>query len=172
MSRHVILVGLPGSGKTTVGRLVAERLGARFADLDEEIEARMGKSIARIFADDGEAAFRALEAELGEALLAGPPQVIAPGGGYVMDPVRRRQALAEGLVVYLATTPRVAAERLSGSRPRPLLGGADPALGLAELLGQRRPAYLEAHQTVTTDGLTPEQVADRVVRLARTGAGW
>jgi hypothetical protein len=83
--RHVVLVGLPGSGKTTVGALAARELGAPFTDLDIVIESRERKSVGAIFAEQGEAAFRALEAAVGAELLAGPPLILAPGGGFFAD---------------------------------------------------------------------------------------
>lgn len=168
----ILLVGLPGAGKSTVGPLVARRLGTNFVDFDRVIEARAGKDIARIFMDDGEATFRRLEATVGAEQLAGPPAVLAPGGGYVLEEAARRMALEKTLVVYLETSPAVAARRLAGSTDRPLLKGFEPTLRLRQLLEQREAVYLEAHERVTTDDLTPESVAGRVAELARTKAGW
>jgi shikimate kinase len=170
--RHVVLVGLPGSGKTTVGRLVAEELGAQFIDLDEAIERRAGKSVGAVFEEDGEAVFRALEAEVGDAVLAGPPAVIAPGGGFLASSAIRSAARRTGLVVYLETTPAEAARRLAGAGGRPLLTGGDPAARLAMLLASREPAYLEAECAVPTSGRSAETVAAAVASLARDRAGW
>jgi shikimate kinase len=170
--RHVVLVGLPGAGKTTVGRLVANELGAPFADFDRLIEERAGKPLTRIFAEDGEPAFRALEATIGAEQLAGEPSILSPGGGYLLDPVQRRLALAMGHVVYLMTSPAVAARRLEGLDDRPLLKGFEPTLRLQLLLEQRRGVYLEAHERVTTDGLDAKAVAAEVAKLARTNGGW
>lgn len=170
--RHVVLVGLPGSGKSTVGRLVAARLEAPFVDLDRLIEARVGKSVERIFTELGEEAFRAFESEVGATVLAGPPSVFAPGGGFFMDRGRRLRAMAVGFVVYLETSPSVAARRLAGLGDRPLLKGFEPTLRLRQLLERREAVYLEAPGRVSTDWLTPEQVADKVVELARSGGGW
>ncbi len=170
--RHVVLVGLPGSGKTSVGRLVAAELRARFLDLDEAIERRAGKSVARIFAEDGEAAFRALEVELGAAALAGEAAVIAPGGGFFAGEVTRAAARGSGLVVYLQTDPADAAARLRGAAGRPLLEGGDVASRIATLLARRAPFYAEAECAVPTGGRTVEQVAAAVVSLARARAGW
>ncbi len=171
----MILVGLPGSGKSTVGRMAAERLGAAWVDLDAVIAERAGKSIPRIFAEDGEPAFRALEAELGDGVLAGEAVVFSPGGGFILDPERRRHVLARGLVIYLETAPGVATARLTGAggaADRPLLKGGDPVMRITELLRQREPAYLEAHERVTTDADGPEEVAQRVAELARAKGGW
>jgi len=170
--RHVVLVGLPGAGKSVVGRLVAAALRARFVDVDEDVERRAGKSVARLFAEDGEPAFRALEAEIGAAALDGAAAVIAPGGGFVADGVTRAKARGSGLVVYLQTEPADAAARLGAAADRPLLAGGDVAARLAMLLARRGAAYAEAECTVPTGGRTAEQVAAAVVSLARARAGW
>lgn len=172
IKRHVILVGLPGSGKTTVGRLVAASLGATFVDLDEAIERRAGKSVPRIFAEDGESAFRALEAELGGELLAGPPAVIAPGGGFFAEERTRATARRSGFVVYLQTDPAEATRRLGGAGGRPLLVGDAPQARMALLLAARGPLYGESECTVGTTGLMADEVARRVISLARDRAGW
>ncbi len=165
-------MGLPGSGKTSVGALVAAELGARFVDLDEAVERRAGKSVARIFAEDGEAAFRALEAELGAAALAGAAAVIAPGGGFFAGAVTRAMALGSGLVVYLQTDPADAAARLGSAADRPLLAGGEVVSRIAALLAQRAAFYAAADCTVPTGGRTVAQVAAAVASLARDRAGW
>jgi shikimate kinase len=170
--RHVVLVGLPGAGKSSAGRLAAERLGAPFADFDAVIEARAGKPVPRIFAEDGEAAFRSLEAEVGKSLLDGEPSVLAPGGGWFLNDTGRRSALGKGLVIYLRTSPAEAARRLTGEPSRPLLAGFEPVTRLGELLGSREAIYLEAHQRLTTDSLSVEEVAEGIAKLARTEGGW
>lgn len=170
--RHVVLVGLPGSGKTTVGRLVAERLRAPFTDLDEVIVRQAGKSIGQIFAEDGEPVFRTLERSVGRDSLRAEPGVVATGGGFMGDAALRRAALATGLVVYLETSPSVAADRLRGTTDRPLLDGLDARTRMFQLLAQRETGYREAPECVTTDDLTPECVAERVAKLAREQGGW
>ena len=170
--RHVVLVGLPGSGKSTVGRLVAAALGAPFADADAEVERLAGKSIGRIFLEDGEAAFRALEARCVQEILRGAPAVVATGGGFLEDPGNRDAVRTGGLAVYLATRAPTAAERLAGIGGRPLLERDEPAVVLAALLGRREAGYLAADHVVPTDGLSAETVAAAVVSLARDHAGW
>ena len=172
MRRHVVLVGLPGAGKTTVGRLVAGLLKAPFADFDQLIEARAGKTVSRIFREDGEAAFRALEAALGAELLAGPPSILSPGGGFLMNPESRHRALAAGYVIYLETSPLVAASRVPPGTSRPLLDGPDRVARLEQIHAQREASYLDAQKRVTTDSRSAEEVAFLVAELARAEAGW
>jgi shikimate kinase len=170
--RHIILVGLPGSGKTTVGRLVAAELGAAFVDVDEAIERGAGKPVPRLFAEDGESAFRRLEAEVGGEVLAGAPAVVSAGGGFLGAEATRALARQSGLVIYLETDPLEAARRLGGAAGRPLLEGGDTAARIASLLAAREPWYREAECTVRTTGLGAAEVARLVASLARDRAGW
>jgi len=174
--RHVVLVGLPGSGKTTVGMLAARELGAPFTDLDRVIESRAGKTVSAIFEEQGEAAFRALEGEVGAELLEGPPIVLAPGGGFFADANLRARTLAVAYALYMETSPAEAARRLQDVSDRPMLKGRERGLAveqrLAELLTQREAAYLEAQGRVTTDAKSAKDVAAEVVALARTHGGW
>jgi len=155
-----------------VGRLVAAALGAPFTDLDEEIARCAGKSVAAIFREDGEPAFRALEAECAGEAFAGAPSVIATGGGFFEDAANRSAARAAGITVYLEVEPATAARRLGGDGGRPLLEGGDPARRLAALLDRRCAGYLDAEYVVATDGETAEAVAQRVASLAWDGGGW
>ncbi len=157
----VVLVGPPAAGKTTVGRLLAERLGVQLVDSDELIVAAAGKSVSDIFVDDGEEAFRALEAAAVARALTGSG-VLALGGGAVLSAETRRR-LAGHPVVFLATGVPAAAARVGLNRDRPLLLG-NPRQQLRALLDARLPLYREvAAATVETDSLTPEQVADAVL---------
>ena len=163
MTARLVLVGAPGSGKSTVGALLAQRWGVPFADVDAVIESRVGKSVAEIFADDGEAVFRAFE-ESTTAELLGAPGVLALGGGAVLSPATRA-ALAGRPVVWLQVTIAHAAGRVGLNEARPLLLG-NVRGRLVKLLGERTPLYAEvARASVDTDGQTPEQVADRVEAL-------
>lgn len=172
MKRHVVLIGLPGAGKTAVGRIVAEQLGAELVDIDAIIERKEGRPIAMIFAERGEAAFREMEAREMETALGHEPAVIAPGGGWAAVAGRVTAAKTRGLVIYLKTRAEVAAQRVGPEGTRPVLMGEDPVVRMRALLGEREPRYLEADAVVETDRRTPQQVAADVVRLARNGAGW
>jgi shikimate kinase len=164
VTARLVLVGAPGSGKSTVGALLAQRWDVPFADVDAVIESRVGKSVAEIFADDGEPVFRAFE-ESTTAELLDAPGVLALGGGAVLSPATRA-ALAGRPVVWLRVTIAHAAGRVGLNEARPLLLG-NVRGRLVKLLNERTPLYAEvARASVDTDGLSPEQVADQVELLA------
>jgi len=167
----VVLVGLSGSGKTTVGRIVADLLDAHFTDIDREIERDTGRSIEELFVGEGEAWFRERERAAVDSALAGEPAVVAPGGGWAAQPGALESAAA-ALVVYLVCPPSVATQRLTGTVDRPLLAEPDRERRLRELLAVREPRYLEADAIVDTEGKTPSEVAKTVVQLARRDGGW
>jgi shikimate kinase len=172
VKKHIVLIGLPGSGKTTVARIVAERLHAGLVDVDSVLNRKEGKPIAMIFAEKGESAFRDMERKEMEAALANQPAVIAPGGGWAAQPGALEAARAAGYVIYLKTRPETAAARAAPSGTRPMLMGEDPEARMRVLIKEREPFYLKADAKVETDKKTPEQVAAEVVRLAQTSAGW
>src|SRR5262245_39625007 len=158
-----------GAGKSTVGPRCAERLGRAFVDVDEVIETNAGRSVAEIFADEGEAGFRARERAAIDDVMASPsPVVAACGGGAVLDPENRRRVRAHGCVVWLTADPDTLAERVGGGTARtqrPLLAGdLAPAVTLERLASVRAPAYeAAAHATVDTAGRTVDEVTDAVL---------
>jgi shikimate kinase/3-dehydroquinate synthase len=164
MQRPLLLSGFMATGKSTVGRLLAARVGRPFVDLDGRLEARLGAKIPEFFAERGEAAFRAEErAELERVLAeagAGSSPVVALGGGALLARDVRLRALDSAVVVTLSASPAEIARRAGTRSGRPLLDAPDPAKRALELLAQRAHAYVEAHAVVKTDGRTPEQVAD------------
>jgi shikimate kinase len=153
---RVVLVGFMGSGKTNVGRLLARRLGWRFVDLDEEVEAATGRTVEEIFRERGEAAFRELEATAGTAALARDRTVLAPGGGWSLAPGRLEALPAGSLSVWLKVSAETAVRRATTlGRVRPLLAGADPVDRARALIGEREPVYARAHLHLDTERVTP-----------------
>ncbi|MCW2570486.1 MAG: shikimate kinase [Frankiales bacterium] len=158
----LVLVGPPGAGKSTVGRLVAERLGVAFRDTDDDIVAVAGKSIPEIFFDDGEAAFRALERAAVDAALTEHVGVIGLGGGAVLDE-QTRSRLKPHNVAFLSVGLAEATRRVGMSAPRPVLA-LNPRAQLQQLLAERLPLYREvASIEIVTDGKTPQQVLEELL---------
>ncbi|MBI4337429.1 MAG: 3-dehydroquinate synthase [Chloroflexi bacterium] len=175
---NLILTGFSGTGKTAVGRQTARLLAWDFVDTDQEIVRQAGKPIERIFAEDGETAFRALECEALARACATPRAVIATGGGVMADPANRELMLRSGVVVCLEAQPETIYQRLfqaakAASDPvvRPLLAGPDPLERIRTLKATRQPAYALAHWTVHTDHLSVEEVAREAVRAWETVRG-
>jgi shikimate kinase len=166
----VVLVGLMGSGKSTVGRLLAARWGLPFIDLDAEIERTSGLSIVEIFEREGEAGFRAREAEATRAIAPSAPMVIAVGGGWMARP-ELCEAWPDATRVWLSVSPREAARRLAmHDVSRPLLENESPERVLQELLDQRLPAYRLSEYTVDTSNRTAALVADAIAaQIDRAG---
>ena len=159
---RVVLVGAPGAGKTTVGRLLADRLGVGFRDTDADVEATAGKEIADVFYAEGEEHFRDLERAAVAAALAEHDGVLALGGGAVLA-AETRELLRGHAVVLLEVGLSAAADRVGLNRTRPVLA-LNPRAQLRALLEQRAPLYREvAVRTVATDGRTPQDVADEVL---------
>jgi shikimate kinase len=183
MTPKLILTGFIATGKSSVGPLLARRLGWEFVDSDDVIVARAGKTIARIFADDGEARFRQLEREV-IAHLAGDrrrcpqchgphPEVIATGGGAIVDEANCTALKRTGMIVCLTARPEVVAARVERSKnPRPKLSeGGQPLLErVRALLAERADAYARADLSVDTSDLSVEQVVDRVISVFGEGA--
>jgi shikimate kinase len=163
LAERVLLVGMMGSGKTTVGRLLAERLGWPHLDSDEMIEAATGRSVPDILRTDGEAAFRAEESKvLAQAVTSDDPAVVSVAGGAVLAAENRSRLKAAGPVVWLRAEVATLAERVGDGRGRPLLED-DPKGALQRLYAERRPLYAEvADVVVDVDGVPAAEVVDRI----------
>ena len=165
---HLILIGLPGAGKSSLGRKVARQMGVPFADLDAELEAAEGRTIAEIFAREGEPYFREREHALTVALRERPSMVIAPGGGWATDPRNPALLRPPGRIVYLRVSARTAVRRMGlGVGRRPLLAGPDPVAALEALLERRAPVYATADVVVETERRTQQQIVAAVCDVAR-----
>jgi shikimate kinase len=165
--RSIVLVGMMGAGKSSVGRRLATRLGLTFVDADTEIEAAAGMSIADIFAAHGEAYFRSGEARVIARLLEGGPQVMATGGGATMNPDTRALIHAKGVSIWLDADYDVLLRRVKRRTDRPMLKTADPAETLRRLLDERRPVYVLADLTIRSrDAPHDTIVSEAIAALA------
>lgn len=166
-----MLVGLPGVGKTTVGRAVAERMGRQFLDFDEMIERREGMPIGRIFAELGEPYFRKRERELSAELRGATPAVLAPGGGWIENAEVVAMLRPPARLAYLQASPQTVLQRMGDLRQRrPLLTGGDPEVALTQLYARRQTLYEGADWVIDTETLGIEKVIDAVVQLVAHGA--
>lgn len=148
LARSIVMVGLMGAGKTSIGRRLAQKLHVPFIDSDTEIEKAANETIAEIFARDGEAVFRAGERRIIARLLDGPVQVLATGGGAFMDPSTRERVRERGISVWLRADLETLLERTTRRQHRPLLNNGDPRLVLTKLIETRYPVYAEADITI------------------------
>ena len=174
MKKNIFITGFSGSGKTSVGRTAASRLGWQFVDTDDLIVKRAGKPISEVFAESGETFFRELERESLVEAASGESQVISTGGGLPMDEKNRRIMERHGIVVCLEARPETIHRRLEkesrqrGAIVRPMLESEDPPARIRSLKADRQPGYALSHWTVHTDGMTPDEAAAEVVRASRT----
>lgn len=162
---NIILIGFMGTGKSTVGRLLAEKLGMRFVDMDQLIEERERRSISEIFAVDGEQHFRALESDLVRELALESGLVIATGGGVVLDPRNIETFERCGLVVCLNASPETILARVESDNCRPLLEHGDKLARIESMLDSRASHYAQVEHQIDTDGLKPESIAVLIVNL-------
>jgi shikimate kinase len=167
---NLYLVGFMGTGKSTVGRLVAQRLGFRLLDSDQEIEQQQGRTVAEIFAQDGEPAFRALERAFVESGHPTERAVVACGGGLVVQPGLADELRRRGVVVCLHASLTTVLERTSRHRHRPLLNVEDPAERIRSLYAAREPVYRNAGTVILTDARPLGEVVAHVLRVWRREA--
>lgn len=167
IDKPIVLVGLMGAGKTSIGRRLAHRLALPFADADDEIARAAGRTIEDIFATLGESVFRDGERRVIARLLGHGPQVLATGGGAFMDQETRARIKATALSVWLRADLHVLVQRTSGRIGRPLLRGSDPAEVLGRLMAERYPVYAEADVIVDTRDEARERTVRRIVQALR-----
>lgn len=161
--KNIYLVGMMGSGKSSTGRELARLLSLSFVDLDDWIEAQARKSVNEIFESEGEAYFRKLESELLNQVSSRTDQIVATGGGVVLNPANRDVMRKSGTVFYLKASLEMLWERVKHNRTRPLLATADPKASLADLFRRRTPLYeTVADGTVVTDQKSPESAAREI----------
>jgi shikimate kinase len=165
--RNLALIGFMGTGKTSIGRLVAARLQFEFVDTDASIEARAGKSISRLFAEDGEALFRQQERAVVLELAARARVVIATGGGLGADPVNLESLRAHAWIVCLCASAELIWERTRHHDHRPLLQGPDALLRIRELLARREPFYRQADLLVSTEYRSAHEITQFLVTQFR-----
>lgn len=172
--RHLVLVGLPGAGKSTIGRAVASTLARDFVDLDTEIERLFGCSVAAIFASQGEAAFRRGEVEVSARVAeATGPMVVAVGGGWIANALAAAHLRGPGRIIYLRVAPEEALQRIARTiARRPMLATGDSAATMRGLYERRRALYeAAADMVVETTGVARDDVVREVVRLVQRAEG-
>ena len=167
MDKNIILVGFMGTGKTVVGRRLADKCNLKFVDLDDLIEEKEGVKIAQIFLDKGEPYFRGLEKEITKQAAKGQSLVIACGGGVVLDKENVDALKANGIMFYLKASPGIILERTKSYAHRPLLNVDNPKKKIEELLEFRQPYYNHADYTIDTSNLKIEEVVDKILEIAK-----
>ena len=161
--QNLALVGLMGTGKSSVGRIAADQLGFEFLDTDDWIEAQTGKTIEQIFAQNGEATFRQLEEEAARSLSTRQKIVISAGGGFVVNPSNLTSLKTHAFIVCLWASPEMIWERVRTQTHRPLLQTADPLGKIRQLLNDRSPSYHQADAMIHTGFRSPREVAQQVL---------
>ena len=174
MRTNIALIGFMGVGKTAVGKVLAEKLGRKFVELDSLIEHKAGKSIPDIFQQDGEVAFRELEIEVTKQVSKDKNLVIACGGGIVLNKINIDRLRQQSRIVYLTASPKVILKRVSGDRDeRPLLKAANKALNIRELLGFRKPFYERvADIKIDTSKLDTDSIVEQIISKLKDDEGF
>jgi len=169
MKSSIALIGFMGVGKTAVGKVLAKKLNREFVELDSLIERKAGKPIPEIFEQDGEVAFRELEIEVTRGVAGNKNQVIACGGGIVLNKINIDRLKRDSIIVYLTASPRVILERVSnGDGGRPLLKVTNPALAIQELLRFRQPLYEQAADIIIdTSKMDADSVAEQIIEKVK-----
>ncbi len=163
---NIVLVGFMGTGKTTVGRILAQRRDMEFVDMDCVIEEQAGKPVSQIFADEGEPHFRKIESQLVQQLSRRSGLVIGAGGGVVLDPENIRAFGESGTVVCLTASPETILERVESDSGRPLLEDGDKKQRIIELLSSRKQLYDAISLRIDTTSMSPEEVVQKLVDLS------
>ena len=163
--KNIVLVGFMGTGKTRVGKLLATQLKRQRLCLDDMIEWKVGKPIAKIFQEDGEKFFREIESEIVKAASHDKNVVIDAGGGVVVDMNNIKRLKEHGIVICLIARPEVIYERTKGSIHRPLLNTPDPVSSIRELLSKREEYYRGADYTVDTSDISPEEIVSKILNI-------
>jgi shikimate kinase len=171
-TRSIVMVGLMGCGKSSIGRRLASALGLPFADADDEIERAAVKTIPEIFADHGEAYFRDGERKVIKRLLATGPQVLATGGGAFMNEETRAAIKAAGISIWLRAELDVLMRRVAKRDNRPLLKADDPTAVMKNLMEQRYPIYAEADITIESRDTTHELIVNEIITALLEHPGW
>ncbi len=163
--KNIILIGFMGTGKSATGRIISRRLERVLMDMDAMIEEREGRTIAQIFAQEGEPHFRSLERGLVQELSQRRNLVIAAGGGVVLNPENIRDFSRTGIVICLKASPAAILRRVGGEKHRPLLENDDKAKRIMELLESRRPLYEAIAHQIDTSHLSPDAAAAQVIEI-------
>ena len=167
MSPHIILIGPPGAGKTSVAKALSKRIGKRFVDTDALVEKKSGKKISEIFLEEGEPRFRELEREAVIEALSGDEEIVSLGGGAILDESIRKEIATSGQVIFLDVSISNAAPRVGFNRERPLLVG-NPRAQWLSLMEKRRPLYEQlATIAISTDNKKPEDVVTEILEKVR-----
>ena len=165
--RNIYLVGFMGTGKTTVGKILAKKLKKEFVEMDEEIEKKEGRKIVDIFRLFGESYFRKVEKKVLKEIASCSNLVVSCGGGVVVDEENLKILKKTGIIICLKAIPSVIYERTKKTKERPLLNVPDPLKKIKELLAKRAPFYAKADYFVNTSTLTPEEVSEEIIKILK-----